>query len=160
MITILVSVRSVCAVSRSVVRGNVLSTNPKRNLALNSVRAQQTFVAKVTVCRHAVYQQTFDSGLDHRSVLIIHRAITHTSSMFFQHSASLTIIISKTTTPTPTTTTTTHTHTPLQLLPAPSSHTHTTHTPHLRLDFLQSGQRSPEEMKHEFCLGCHRKTGS
>ena len=32
---------------------------PKRSLALNSVRAQQTFVAKVTVCRHVVSQQTF-----------------------------------------------------------------------------------------------------
>ena len=34
--------------------GNVLSTNPKRNLALNIVQAQQTFVAKVTVCRHVL----------------------------------------------------------------------------------------------------------
>ena len=85
----LVSMRSVCAVSLSVIRcvlrvlrspehtittnalyvsdsvGNVLSTNRKRNLALNSARAQQTFEAKVTVCRHVVSQQTFVSGLDH-----------------------------------------------------------------------------------------------
>ena len=92
--------RSVCAASRSVIRsvlrvlrspehtittsalyvsdfgGNVLSTNQKRNLALNRVRAQQTFVAKVTVCRHVVSQQTFVSGLDHCRVLITHRGIT------------------------------------------------------------------------------------
>ena len=78
--------RSVYAVSRSVIRSvlrvlrspehtitnnalyvsdsarNVLSTKPKRNLALNSVLAQQSFVAKVTVCRHVVSQQTFVSG--------------------------------------------------------------------------------------------------
>ena len=100
VITSLVSLRSVCAVSPSVIRcvlsvlrspehtittnmlyvsdsaGNVSSTNRKRNLALNSVRAQQTFAAKVTVCRHVVSQQTFVSGLDHCRVLIIHRGIT------------------------------------------------------------------------------------
>ena len=100
VITSLVSMRSVCAVSRSVIRcvlrvlrspertittnalyisdsaGNVLSTNLKRNLALNSVRAQQTFAAKVNVCRHVVSQQTFVSGLDHCRVLITHRGIT------------------------------------------------------------------------------------
>ena len=78
VITSLVSMRSICAVSRSVIRcvlrvlrspehtittnalyvsdsaSNVLSTNPKRNLSLNSVLAQQTFVAQVTVCRHVV----------------------------------------------------------------------------------------------------------
>ena len=78
VITSLVSLRSVCAVSRAVIRcvlrvlrspehtittnalcvsdaaSNVLSTNPKRNLSLNSILAQQTFVAKITVCRHAV----------------------------------------------------------------------------------------------------------
>ena len=100
-ITSLVSMHSVCAVSRSVIRcvlrvlrspehtittnvlcvsdsaSNVLSTNPKRNLASNSVRSQQTFVAKVTVCRHVVSKQTFVSGLDHCRVLIIHRPWDH-----------------------------------------------------------------------------------
>ena len=99
VITSLVSMRSVGAMSRSVIRcvlrvlsspdtittialyvsdsaGNVLSTNPERNLALNNVRTQQTFAAKVTVCRHVVSQQTLVSGLDHCSMLIIHREIT------------------------------------------------------------------------------------
>ena len=112
VITILVSMRSVCAVPRSVIRcvlrvlrspehtivtnalyasdsaSNVFSTKPKRNLALNSVLAQQTLVAKVTVRRHVVSHQTFVSGLDHCSVLIINRGITQTSGMFFPHPSS------------------------------------------------------------------------
>ena len=98
VITSLVSVRSVCAVGRSVVRCMLrravcltlcrqgVKHQPKEKLGLDSVRAQQTFVAKVTVCRHVVSQQTFDSGLDHRSVFIIHRGITQTSCMLFTHS--------------------------------------------------------------------------
>ena len=93
--------RSVCAVSRSVIRcvlrvlrspehtittnvlyvsdcaGNVLKHQPKRNLALNNVRSQQTFVAKVSVCRHVFSKQTFVSGLDHCRVLVIHRPWDH-----------------------------------------------------------------------------------
>ena len=112
VITSLVSMRSVCAVSRSVIRFvlRVLRSperthhnqrvvclrlcrqrvehQPKRNLALNSVLAQQTFVAKVTVCRREVSQQTFVSGLDHCCALIMQRGIRQTSSMFFQHPSS------------------------------------------------------------------------
>ena len=42
-------------------RQRVRAPITKRSLALN-VRAQQTFVAKVTVCRHAISQQTWDDA--------------------------------------------------------------------------------------------------
>ena len=52
---------------------------------LGTTLARKSFL---TVNRHVVCELTFVSSLDHCRVLVLHRGITETSSMFFPHSSS------------------------------------------------------------------------
>ena len=107
VITSLVSMRSACAVSRSVIRcvlrvlrspehttttdalcvsdsaGNVLSTNPKEKLGLEQRSGATDFRSKGYRVSTCSFQQKSVSSLDHCRVLIIHRGIEETLSMFF-----------------------------------------------------------------------------